>query len=207
MAFPISPISIKHSALISREATSQTQVCERQKRAEAPQGEKHGQHLQNSSSVCGLPRWRCPAGPQLSRSRCCSCRAPEPAAAGSHPTSSADSGLLSPLSRWDWTWAATSEGGSEHCTLTEWMLPWMKQHDWKQCKNHWIGNEGRWWLDKISCYLGSHANSAHYTGTHYTIIILIIEAITEQSQLMMLYLLNDLGEKFHNNQFWKHEKV
>lgn len=32
-----------------------------------------------------------------------------------------------------------------------------------------------------------------YSCTHYTIIILIIEASTEQSQLMMLYLLNDLG--------------
>lgn len=56
-------------------------------------------------------------------------------------------------------------------------------------------------LDKMSCYRASHANSARYSCTHYTIIILFIEAITEQSQLMMLYLLNDLGEKFHNNQF------
>lgn len=43
--------------------------------------------------------------------------------------------------------------------------------------------------------------TVHVILAPITRVILIIEAITEQSQLMMLYLLNDLGEKFHNNQF------
>lgn len=69
-------------------------------------------------------------------------------------------------------------------------------------------------LHKISCYISSGVtsasfgiNSSHYSCTHYIRTILIMEAITERSQLTMLYFLNDLGERFHNTPFWKHDKV